>query len=110
VLGGVLAGPREDRLRRVGDDVRLHAVHGLLDARLLLGLEKRMVVERVLDLVLVERHRGLELLVALLQLEMILNDLREERRSLNRHRAFPPAWGRNRGSVSRFREGLLRGG
>src|SRR5207245_439201 len=68
VLGGVLAGPREDRLRRVGDDVRLHAVHGLLDASLLLGLEKRMVVERILDLVLVDRHRGLELLVALLQL------------------------------------------
>src|SRR5205085_11799888 len=50
----ILAGPLEGdgRLRRDG---RLRAVHRVLDAGLLLGLEQRVVVERILVLVAVER-------------------------------------------------------
>src|SRR5690349_10786561 len=58
MLGGLLTGPRENRLR--DGEGRLDAVHRLLDTSLLLGLEERMVVERVRVLVPLERHLVLE--------------------------------------------------
>src|SRR6266540_1557521 len=91
MLRGVLAGPGENG--RLGRDSGLLAVHRLLQPGLLLGLEERMVVEGVVALVLRERHRLLELRVPLSQLEVILNDLREQRRCLNRHGA---SWRGNR--------------
>src|SRR5919204_4918480 len=77
----VFAGPLEgDRgLRRDG---RLGAVHRVLDAGLLLGLEQRVVVERIFVLVPVQRQLVVELRVPLLQLEMVLNDLGEKRRRI----------------------------
>src|SRR4029079_4295952 len=77
----VFAGPLEGngRLRRDG---RLGAVHRVLDASLLLGLEQRVVVERILVLVALERQLVVELRVPLLQREMILDDLREKRRCI----------------------------
>src|SRR5438067_9217807 len=58
VSDGLLAGPR--RNGRIQGDDRLLAVHRLLEAGLLLGLEERMVVEGVRVLVMPERHRILE--------------------------------------------------
>src|SRR6266516_21448 len=83
-LEGVLTGPGEHR-RPVGDH-RLLPVHGLLEPRLLLGLEQGVVVERIVGLVVADGHSLLELRVALLQLEMVLDDLGEQGRCLNRHR------------------------
>src|SRR5262249_32155267 len=70
----VLPGPLEgDRgLRRDG---RLGAVHRVLDAGLLLGLEKRMVVERILVHVVLDRKLSVEIGVPFLQLEMSLEHL-----------------------------------
>src|SRR5262249_5805397 len=84
-LGGVLAGPRGHG--RPGTDDRLLAVHRLLEPSLLFRLEERVIVERILGLVVAERHGTLELRVPLLQLEVVLNDLREQRLRINRHRA-----------------------
>src|SRR6476659_1351071 len=68
-------------------EVRLHAVHRLLDSRLLLALEQRMVLERVsVALVVLDRHRATEPRVPLLQIEVFLDDLRENRRCLYRHK------------------------
>src|SRR5262245_23168194 len=89
LLGG-LAGPRAGG--DLGDDVGLDAVHRLLDPRLLLALDERVVLERVLDRVVLDLHRVFEVRVLLLQLQVILDDLREERRRLNRH-ACPPTSG-----------------
>ncbi len=84
VLDRLLAGPRErERVERHG---RLVAVHRLLEAGLLLGLEQRVVVEGIVDAIALEGHRGLELGVAALQLEVILDHAGEQRRCLNRHR------------------------
>jgi len=72
LLGGpgvLFQGLRSDR--------PLLAVHRLLEPRLLLGLEERMILERILVLVPIERYLGLELGVPLLQLEMILDHLCE---------------------------------
>src|SRR5439155_3875837 len=96
LLGGLLAGPRE--LWRLGSDNRLLAVHGLFQACLLFGLEQWVIVERIRGLVVTEGHRLLELRVPLLQLEMVLDDLGENRRRLNLHRG---SWGR--GQVLRAR-------
>src|SRR2546423_931828 len=78
------AGPFEGD-RRLRRDGRLGAVHRVLDAGLLLGLEQRVIVERILVLVAVERQLLVELRVPLLQLEMILDDLREKRRRIYGH-------------------------
>ena len=68
------------------------AVHRLLESCLLLGLEERVVGERVRSAIAIERHRGLQGSVALLQIEVILDELREHGRCLDRHRT-PPGWG-----------------
>ena len=70
-LGGVLARPGQRQ--GVQFDGGL-AVECLLDPSLLLRLEQRMILERILDLIVVERHVAVELRVLLLQLEMILDD------------------------------------
>src|SRR5205085_9873799 len=90
----ILAGPLEGdgRLRRDG---RLGAVHRVLDAGLLLGLEQRVVVERILVLVAVERQLVVELRVPLLQREVVLDDLREKRRHVYGHSPPPGDWGRS---------------
>src|SRR5438093_6748895 len=77
LLRVVFAGPLEGD-RRLRRDGRLRAVHRVLDAGLLLGLEQRVVVERILVLVAVERQLLVEVRVPFLQLEMILDDLREK--------------------------------
>src|SRR5215468_4603358 len=60
-IGGcVFARPGE----HLGYD-RLGAVHRLLEAGLLLGLEERVIVERIRRLVMGQRHRRLEAGVAL---------------------------------------------
>ena len=61
------------------------AVHRVLDPRLLLGLEERVVLERILVHVLAERHLVLERRVAPLQLQMLLDDLGEHRRRVYSH-------------------------
>jgi hypothetical protein len=53
------------------------AVEGVLDPRLLLGLEQRVILERILDPVGVDRHVPLELSVLALQLEVILDHVCE---------------------------------
>ena len=60
-------------------------VHRLLEPRLLLGLEERVVLEGVLGLVDVQGHLRVERGVLLLQLEMLLDRLREQRRAFDRH-------------------------
>src|ERR671937_210144 len=81
----LLCRPGErNALRRDGG---LLAVHRLLDAGLLLGLEERMVLERILGLVSIERQVALELRVPLFQLEVVLDDLGKERRGLHRRYA-----------------------
>src|SRR5215475_8268169 len=91
-LGGdflerLLARPHTDVLEARIAEVRLDAVHRLLDSRLLLALEKRMVLERIrVALVLVDRHGVAESGVPLFQVEMFLDHLRENRRCLYRHR------------------------
>src|SRR5206468_10010115 len=82
----------DGRLRRDG---RLGAVHRVLDAGLLLGLEQRVVVERILVLVAVERQLVVELRVPLLQREVVLDDLREKRRHVYGHSPPPGDWGRS---------------
>src|SRR6266849_4879378 len=86
-LEGLLSGPGEHR-GLVGDH-RFLTVHGLLESGLLLGLEKGVVVERIVGLVMTDGHALLEPRVALLELEMVLDDLGEDGRCLNRHRG---AW------------------
>src|SRR3954447_17916388 len=88
----VFPGPFEGD-RRLRRDGRLGAVHRVLDAGLLLGLEQRMVLERVLVLVTIERKLLAELRVLFLELEVILDHLREQRWGLYRH--CPPLgyWG-----------------
>jgi hypothetical protein len=81
---GVLGGIDQRQLGDRGRNGEL-AVHGLLETGLLLRLEERVVVERVLGHVLPQRHVALEGGVPRLQLEMILNHAREKRRSLYRH-------------------------
>src|SRR4051794_4259033 len=88
------AGPFEGD-RRLRRDGRLCAVHRVLDAGLLLGLEQRVIVERILVLVAVERQLIVELRVLFLQLEMILDDLREKRRCVYGHSPPPGDWGRS---------------
>jgi len=55
------------------------AVEGLLDARLLLGLEERMVLERVPVEVRVQGHLAVEAGVAGLQIEVLADRLGEQR-------------------------------
>src|SRR5712691_8423448 len=98
LLGGLLAGPRKHR--RLGRGDRLLAVHGLFEARLLFGLEQWVIVEWIRGLVVTERHRLLELGVPLLQLEMVLDDLGEDRGRLNLHRG---SWRRGLGRCLRAR-------
>ena len=89
---GVLAGrglllgrpPERGSVRELGG-VDL-AVHRLFESSLLLGLEQRVVLERILALVPVERKLLLEPRVALLQREVLLDDLGEQGRRLNGHR------------------------
>ena len=75
LLGGLLAGPGQ----RHGLDLHggLLAVHGLLEASLLLGLEEWVIVERIRDAIAVDRHGRLELGIAPLELEMILDHTRK---------------------------------
>src|SRR6266571_5191322 len=91
-LRSLLAGPGEHG--GIGSDSRLLAVHGLFEACLLFGFEKGVIVERIRGLVVTDRHRLLEPGVPLLQLEMVLNDLGEDRRRLNLHRgSWVGGWG-----------------
>src|SRR3954453_14245735 len=91
ILRGRLTGPGQvrnsARARAVAlrGEVRLHAVHRLLEARLLLGLEQRMVLERIVGPVTVDRHLPVEIRILLLQIEVIPDHLREQRRGLYRH-------------------------
>src|SRR5262249_11699607 len=62
----VFTGPLEGD-RRLRGDGRLGAVHRVLDAGLLLGLEQRMVVERILVHVALERKLVVELGVPFLE-------------------------------------------
>ena len=89
-----LLGDRQGRLRLVDEGVfrawpverRLlrfdpgNAVHRLLDPRLLFGLEERVVLERVVRHVLPERQLVLERRISALQLEVLLDHLRERGR------------------------------
>src|SRR3954453_4578720 len=79
VLRGLFTGPgkRRDRLGRVRHEVGLPAVHRLFEASLLLGLEQRVVLERVSGLVSVHRHLAIEVRIPLFQLEVILDHLRK---------------------------------
>src|SRR4051794_15247233 len=83
LLGLRLVSRPRERSALLGD-ARLLAVHRLLDPSLLLRLEERVVLERVVGLVAVDRELTLELRVLLLQLEMVLDDLCEQRRGLHR--------------------------
>jgi hypothetical protein len=80
------------RLGLLGDEGG-YAVHRLLEASLLLGLEQRMILERILCLVAVDRHLPVERGVLLLECQMILDHLGEQRRCLYRHN-LPPDRGR----------------
>src|SRR6266540_2149159 len=73
----LLAGPRTGWA-----DGRL-AVHGLFETCLLLGLEERMVLERVFGLVDVQRHPRVERGVLLLEREMFLDRLCKQRGTFN---------------------------
>jgi hypothetical protein len=59
----------------VRDNGGLAAVEGLLQPSLLLGLEERMVLERIGGFVALDRELRLERGVPLLQLEVLLNRL-----------------------------------
>src|SRR4029453_13760369 len=83
VLDGFLARPGEGRV--VAVDRRLLTIHRLLEPSLLLRLEEGMVVEGIDRLVVADRHRVLELLIPLLELEVVLDHFGEHRRRLNRH-------------------------
>ena len=72
----------------MGNECRLDAVHRLLDPGLLLGLEQRVVLERILVLVPLDRHARIERRVALLQIEVIPDHLSEQRGGLYLHMAF----------------------
>src|SRR5687768_15490893 len=72
----------------VRDGEALVPAHGLLQARLLLGLEEGMVLERVFDEVALEREGWFQLRVLTLQLEMLLDGFGEQRRRLDRHRVL----------------------
>ena len=85
----VVGRPRQRR-RRVDD--RLLAAHRVLDPGLLLALEERVVLERILVEVARERHLRLQRGVPALELEVILDDLRELRGSLNRHAFDSSVW------------------
>ena len=63
----------------------LHAVHRVFEARLLFGLEERMILEWVGGQVPLERHLVLEGGVPPLQLEVLLDDLCEHRRCVDGH-------------------------
>ncbi len=78
---GSLARPGLD----VRDDGGLLAAHRLLEARLLLGLEEGVVLERIAVQVAVDRVRSLDRRVTALQLDVIFDDLGEERRGLDGH-------------------------
>ena len=66
------------RPRERGDGLgRLDAVERLLEACLLLRLEQRVVLERILDGIAVERHRAVQLGVPLLEVEVLLDRPRE---------------------------------
>ena len=54
------------------------AVECVLDPCLLLGLEERVVHERILDAITVDGHVTFELGVLPFQLEVILNDVGEQ--------------------------------
>src|SRR3954454_14973226 len=88
LLGLRLVGRPGERGALLGD-CRLLAVHRLLDAGLLLGLEERVVLEGVLGLVTVDRQLAFELRVLLLQFEMVLDHLRKQRRCLHRQKLLP---------------------
>jgi len=84
VRGRLLLGLGREADELLGGEGLL-AVHRLLDSRLLLGLEERVVLEWIRRLVLVEWHVLLELRVAALQLEMFLDYVRKDGRRLYRH-------------------------
>src|SRR3989304_10059801 len=74
VLGGLLARPRQP----LGTELSCRlTVHRLLDACLLLALEEGVVLELITVEIAVERHLGVEIRVAALQLQMLANRLRE---------------------------------
>ena len=81
-LERVLRGGRPVERGRLVHD-RLGAVHRVLDPGLLLGLEERVVLERVVGHVPLERHLVLERRVAPLELEVLLDHLREQRLSVD---------------------------
>ena len=65
------------------------AVHRVLDPRLLLGLEERVVLERVVGHVPLERHLVLERRVPAPQLEVLLDHRCKQRRGVDGH-CLPP--------------------
>src|SRR5918992_3880373 len=93
VLDRLLAGPREPLGARVEIGCGL-AVERLLDARLLLALEERVVLERVLVQVRIERHLVIEAGVPSLEVEVVADRVCEQRVRLHdgvfevRHDAF----------------------
>jgi hypothetical protein len=72
-IGGLdlalVRGPHERRRLKLGLSTR----EGVLEPRLLLRLEERMILERVVDVVPVERHFPVEPRVASLELEMLFD-------------------------------------
>src|SRR5262245_23320786 len=74
----------------------LDPLERLLETRLLLALEERVVLERVLDRVVVDRHRTVQLGVALLEVEVLL-DRAGEGRGVVLGRVVGERVGRNRG-------------
>jgi hypothetical protein len=84
VRGRLLLGLGREADELLGGEGLL-AVHRLLDSRLLLGLEERVVFERVFGLVLVERHVLVELRVLALELEVFLDYVSKDGRRLYRH-------------------------
>src|SRR5262249_11164295 len=86
LLERFFAGPDADVLQALVAEVRVDAVHRLLNSRLFLTLEQRVVLERISVFVVLDRHCATEPGVLLFQSEVFLDHLRENRRCLYRHK------------------------
>jgi uracil-DNA glycosylase len=76
-LRGLLAGPRQVHVGAVRNEVRIDSVHRLFQARLLLGLEQRVVLEGICGFVALDRHSRIEIRVPLLEFKVIPDHLSE---------------------------------
>jgi len=74
VLDGLLARPRKAIGAQLGGRL---SVHGLLDPRLLLALEERMVLERIAIEIAIDRHVVVEARILALEREMLPDRLCE---------------------------------